>query len=97
MDLPITAFGRNQPQYLELPAFVYPDGRVVSRWKVSWKERLQILFCGDLWLTVKTLHHKLQPVKIESTCPVFNDIPWDSLTFPDVVPAYVDPPDSEKQ
>lgn len=34
-----------------LPVGVY-DGQVISCWKLSWKERLQMLFCGRLWVFV---------------------------------------------
>ena len=56
-------FATNQDEYLNLPAFRNPDstGRVVSCWKLSWKERIKILFTGRLWSCIMTFNEPLQP------------------------------------
>lgn len=58
-------YAKDQPQYLPLP--VYEDseqgGRVFHCWKLSWKERIAILFTGTLWINVLNFHQKLQPIK----------------------------------
>lgn len=64
-------FAKDQPEYITLPAWRGDDGRVVTRWKLSWKERLQVLLGGSIWLSVLTLKHPLQPVKLETQCPLF--------------------------
>jgi hypothetical protein len=52
--------GRGQSRYQELPA--RSDGNCVSScWKLTWKERLKILFTGKLWLAQLTFGHRFQP------------------------------------
>ncbi len=73
-DLPFgwssTTYAKDQTQYLPLPVIRSASirGHVVSRWKLSWRERLRVLFSGDIWLMLLTFHEPLQPVKI-STLP----------------------------
>jgi len=70
LDLPTVTFAKDQPEYLPLPAWRDADGTVVTRWRLSLKERVQILFTGDLWLTLMTFNHPLQPVKLTTVCPI---------------------------
>ena len=70
VDTPVVTFATNQPEYHPLPAWRGSDGRVVTRWKVSWSERLRILLTGDLWLSVLTFHRALQPVRLDTECPL---------------------------
>lgn len=55
---------KDQPQYKPLPVFIseQPSGEVVSCWRLSWKERLGILFTGKLWAASMTFHKPLQPL-----------------------------------
>jgi hypothetical protein len=69
-NLPVTKFAENQQEYITLPAWVGPDGMVVTRWSLSWAERLRILFGGSLWLSVLTFNKPLQPVKLTAECPI---------------------------
>ena len=39
-------------------------GVVVTLWKFSWRERLQLALAGRLYLTVATFNQPLQPVQI---------------------------------
>ena len=44
-------FAKDQPEYEPLPANF--DGRSVeTKWRLSWRERLHILFRGNLYLTL---------------------------------------------
>jgi hypothetical protein len=52
---------KDQPQYQPLPVLWEADGRVISCWKLSLKERLKVLFGGKLWLSQLTFNQKLQP------------------------------------
>jgi hypothetical protein len=61
-------YAKNQPQYLPLPALPIEDG-IVTRWKLSWGERLRILWTGDLYLSVLTFGQRLQPLKPTTTRP----------------------------
>ena len=55
-----TTFAKDQPEYLPLPAFT--DGtHVVSCWRLTWRERLRLLFGGRLWLMQMTFGGPLQP------------------------------------
>jgi len=35
-------FGKDQPEYLPLPAVVYPDGRILIEWTFTEEERARI-------------------------------------------------------
>jgi hypothetical protein len=47
-------FAKDQPEYQQLPALRYDTqhGEVVSCWRLSWKERLRVLFGGKVWLSL---------------------------------------------
>jgi len=54
-------FAKDQPEYLPLPAIKTTDGQVITRWKLSLKERIIILFTGNLFLRQLTFNNQLQP------------------------------------
>lgn len=54
-------FAKDQPEYLPLPAWKSEDGQVVSCWKLSWKERIKLLFTGKMFFMVMTFNKPLQP------------------------------------
>lgn len=56
-------FAKNQPQYLQLPAVKLADGTVITRWHLSWWERLKIVLTGTLFLEVLTFNSPLQPIR----------------------------------
>jgi hypothetical protein len=85
-ECPMVVFAKDQPEYIPLPAWRGPDGTVVSRWKLSWRERLAVFFGGHLWLTVLTFNHPLQPVKIAASCPLRQTS--HSLSFHGTQPAH---------
>lgn len=76
-NLPVVEFAKNQPEYLTLSAVVLPDGMVVTRWKLNWKERLLIALGGSIWLSVLTFGQKLQPVKLTAKCPIMGHTGYD--------------------
>lgn len=63
------AYAEGQPQYIPLPSLRTPDGTVTTRWAMSWKERLRILFSGHIWLTILTFNEPLQPVRLDTKVP----------------------------
>ena len=69
-NLPVTEFAKDQPEYITLPSHRSPDGRVVTRWRLTFMERLRILLTGDLWLSLLTFNQPLQPVKLDVECPI---------------------------
>ena len=52
----------NQPEYLPLPSHKTEDGRVISCWQFSLKERFKILFGKKMWLSISTFNKPLQPL-----------------------------------
>lgn len=61
----------NQPEYLPLPAHQFNDerGRIAFCWKMTWRERIKVLFTGLLWQQVLTFNQPLQPQKLETIKP----------------------------
>ena len=68
-ELPEVIYGDAQPEYQPLPVWRDVDGTVLSRWKFTWWERLQVLFYGDLYLWVLTFGQPLQPVMLQVERP----------------------------
>lgn len=60
-ELPEIVFAKDQPQYQPLPAYRDPNGVVVSRWRLTWRERLRIFLRGNLWLQLHTFNQPLTP------------------------------------
>jgi hypothetical protein len=58
-----TVYAKDQPEYIPLPALKIesPNGEVVSCWKLSLSERLQVLFTGRVWLSLSTFNKPLTP------------------------------------
>jgi len=56
-------FAKDQPEYIPLPALKIesPYGEVISCWKLSFKERLEVLFKGKIWLSLVTFNKPLTP------------------------------------
>ena len=54
-------FAEDQPEYLPLPAHKGPDGRVTTCWRLTLRERLQVLFKGEMWLQQLSFGQPLQP------------------------------------
>lgn len=52
---------KDQPQYQPLPVQWNKDGQVISCWKMTWKERIKVLFGGKIWLSQLTFNNPLQP------------------------------------
>lgn len=61
-------FGANQPEYLPLPALAEP-GQVTACWGMSFRERLKLLFTGQVWQEVLTFGKPLQPTKLSVDRP----------------------------
>ena len=56
-------FAKDQPEYQPLPALRLstPEGEVISCWKMSFKERLKVLFTGKVWLSLMSFNKPLTP------------------------------------
>ncbi len=56
-------FAKDQPEYIPLPANT--DGHSVeTKWKLSWRERLTVLFRGNVYLSLLTFGNPLQPIRL---------------------------------
>lgn len=57
-------FAKNQPPYRPLPAYRDNEqgGRIFHCWKLTFKERIKILFTGILWINVLTFGRPPQPI-----------------------------------
>lgn len=53
----------NQEPYIPLPAHKDEDGLVISCWKLSFIEWIQIIFTGKMYLGILTFNKPLQPIK----------------------------------
>ncbi len=72
MDLPVTEFAKDQDEYHTLPAWRAENdhrGAVLSRWQLSWRERLKILWTGNLYLWLLTYGKPLQPIQLTVNKP----------------------------
>lgn len=66
---------KDQPQYLPLPAYCYPDdpkGRIAFCWALSWRERFRVLFGGQIWHQVLTFNGPLQPQLLTVDKPILS-------------------------
>jgi hypothetical protein len=52
-------WAEHQPPYLPLPTYTN-EKETISLWKLTWKERLHILFTGRLWLRQLNFSETLQ-------------------------------------
>ena len=61
-------WAEDQPPYLPLPA--YTDHKaIISCWRLTWQERLKLLWSGRLWLHQWNFSQKLQPIAPSVDCP----------------------------
>ena len=60
-------FAKDQPQYIPLPALKFQDGLVVTRWSLSWGERIRLLLGGSVFLGMLTFNKPLQPIRISTS------------------------------
>lgn len=54
---------KDQPQYNPMPAHLVGDatGTVHVLWKLTWRERLIVLFGGKIWHSIWTFNQQMQP------------------------------------
>lgn len=79
VELPEVKFAEDQPEYETLPAFIGSDGVVLTRWKLSFSERLRVLFTGDIYLFVWTFRQPLQPVALSVEAPKVTEGSGDAM------------------
>ena len=64
-----TVYAKDQPNYKPLPVWKQHDGTTLSRWRLTWKERLRVLFSGNVYLWILTFNQPLQPVMLQTEKP----------------------------
>ena len=62
-------FAKDQAPYLELPAYRGPDGRVITKWSLSWWERVKVAVMGCVWVNQLTFNKPLQPIRLDIDVP----------------------------
>lgn len=59
----------HQDEYQSLPAVLTEDGKVITKWRLTWRERLYIALTGHFYWAQWKGDGKLQPVYPEICCP----------------------------
>lgn len=72
-NFPETIIAKDQDEYQNLPAIVVDNHIVVSRWQLTFRERLQVLFGGSIYLWCWTFRNPLQPVVLETKKPALKE------------------------
>jgi hypothetical protein len=62
-ELDLRIFAKDQPEYVPLPSRVDSAGTVITCWKLTWRERLTVLWRGTFYLTLLTFNRPLQPIR----------------------------------
>lgn len=68
--LPKVIYAEHQLEYIPLPSHKSDDGCVTTRWQLTWRERLQVLFSGQIYLQLLTFNRPLQPIRISTDLPI---------------------------
>lgn len=57
-------FGKEQKEYLSLPAFINnsKEGEAVICWKLSFWERIKLLFSKRIWMMICTFNKPIMPM-----------------------------------
>ena len=70
-----TVYAKDQPEYQPLPVFRFDDGTVLTRWRLTFWERLRVLWTGNVYLWQLTFNRPLQPVMLEASKPALESLP----------------------
>lgn len=65
-------FAKDQTEYLPLQAHRTKNGTVTSCWKLSFIEKVKILFTGRIYIQIMTFNQRLQPQLLSVDNPVKN-------------------------
>jgi hypothetical protein len=60
IGLPVTVCPADEKGYQELAVFRMLDGTTLSRWRLTWRERLLVVLRGDVYLWLLTNKRPLQ-------------------------------------
>lgn len=56
--------GKDQPEYLPLPAIKTPDGKVITRWKPSAEDLRKLAAGEDVFVTLWTFGQPMNPIHV---------------------------------
>src|SRR6185503_248689 len=87
-------FAENQPEYQPLPSWQKPNdpqGETIFCWKLTWWERIKLLFTGKIWHRVYTFNKPLQPQWLQVEYPFLKQ-----STGGRVKPSNIEPPPPRK-
>lgn len=78
-----SVFAKDQPEYIPLPALKIdsPRGEVVSCWKMSFSERLKVIFTGMVWMSLVSFNRPLTPSYLSVNRKDVYSHPDDDKTF----------------
>lgn len=62
-------FGLNSKVFPKMPAYQSADGNVVTCWKMSFAQKMLVLFTGKVWVYTVTQKANLQYFKLTPTRP----------------------------
>lgn len=62
-------YGKDQPEYMPLPAHKDENGVVLTCWKLSPEDMQRIQETGVIWLEMLTFNKPLMPVRLDSQKP----------------------------
>lgn len=57
-------YAASQPEYRPLITVRFDDGCVISRWSLSWREKLSVLLGSGIYVSKLTFNQSLQPMKV---------------------------------
>lgn len=63
-------YGKDQPEYMPLPAHKDENGVVLTCWKLTPEDMQRIQETGVIWLEMLTFNQALQPVRLDSEKPI---------------------------
>jgi hypothetical protein len=74
-------FAEDQPEYEPLPALILdtPEAEVISCWRLSLKERFQVLIFGRVWLSLMSFKKPLTPSFLATRRKEVFSLPEDKL------------------
>lgn len=69
-------YAEEQEEYLSLPAYKHGDnqGSVSACWKVTFREKLKILFTGKIYITLLSFGKPLTPHRLEVNSPIIEEV-----------------------
>jgi len=70
-DFPEVLVAEHQEEYMVMPAIFLHDntGTILTRWRLTWKDRLKILLTGNIWVWMMAFGQRIQPIKLTADKP----------------------------